>query len=372
MNSIVQKLSISAVSSALLTLGTVASAEAASFYSITNLDGFGISRINNLGQIVGSFEGRAALWQDGSIQTLGTLGGNLSTATAINDLGQVVGESETASGERRAFLWENGLMQDLGTLPKLSYDSESYSQATNINNLGQVVGQSNNEAFVWDRDTGMKSLCRGRFQEGTCFDRTSIAYSINNQGQIVGSAGSTPSSVGATLWENGTQIRLGNYETFYIAYDNNDAGQIVGRAGYGASEAALLDNGTLIPISGGYRSLANAINARGQIVGWSSAFSTEEAYLERAALWEDNSIRNLNNFISADSGWILEEAIDINDAGQIIGYGKFNGQTQSFLLTPESNPEPVPEPTTVLGLLAFGAFSVGSQLKRQQKSTDTN
>jgi probable HAF family extracellular repeat protein len=36
---------------------------------------------------------------------LGTLGGNFSIAFGINDLGQVVGYSSTASGETRAFLW---------------------------------------------------------------------------------------------------------------------------------------------------------------------------------------------------------------------------------------------------------------------------
>jgi len=37
---------------------------------------------------------------------LGTLGGNFSGPVAINDRGQVVGYSTTASGELHAFLWE--------------------------------------------------------------------------------------------------------------------------------------------------------------------------------------------------------------------------------------------------------------------------
>jgi uncharacterized membrane protein len=36
---------------------------------------------------------------------LGTLGGNVSAATGINDLGQVVGMSDTASGYGHAVLW---------------------------------------------------------------------------------------------------------------------------------------------------------------------------------------------------------------------------------------------------------------------------
>ena len=47
---------------------------------------------------------------------LGTLGGQSSLASAINEHRQIVGSSETAAGETHAFLWENGHMTDLGTL----------------------------------------------------------------------------------------------------------------------------------------------------------------------------------------------------------------------------------------------------------------
>ena len=39
-----------------------------------------------------------------SIKNLGTLGGNTSGATAINNLGQTVGGSRTKSGDRHAFV----------------------------------------------------------------------------------------------------------------------------------------------------------------------------------------------------------------------------------------------------------------------------
>ena len=56
-------------------------------------------------------------------------------------------------------------------------------------------------------------------------------------------------------------------------------------------------------------------------------------------LWEDGEPRDLNGLIPADSGWTLENALDINDRGQIVGMGQLGGEQHAFLLTPRSMPE---------------------------------
>ena len=44
---------------------------------------------------------------------LGTLGGAYSIALGVNDLGHIVGESETANGDVHGFIYRDGMMHDL-------------------------------------------------------------------------------------------------------------------------------------------------------------------------------------------------------------------------------------------------------------------
>jgi hypothetical protein len=61
------------------------------------------------------------------------------------------------------------------------------------------------------------------------------------------------------------------------------------------------------------------------------------------------TMRDLNDLIPPDSGWVLQRADGINDAGQISGYGSApNGSTRAFLLTP------VPEASFVAPLGFMG------------------
>ena len=124
--------------------------------------------VNNVGQVVGAgydnngpFENsaRATFWEPGQgIRELGTLGGTIGYARDINDKGQVVGMSQTATGSRHAFLWTpaDG-MRDLGTL------GGTNSAARAINAAGQVVGLSEVQtyvpvAFLWTAADGMENL----------------------------------------------------------------------------------------------------------------------------------------------------------------------------------------------------------------------
>lgn len=98
------------------------------------------------------------------MQDLGTLGGTNSWGRDINNLGQIVGESDVdmVSGEHytRAFLWAGGVMADLGSLR--ANRNTGFSAASAINNAGTVVGWAENDnrvrhAFIYENGQ-MKDL----------------------------------------------------------------------------------------------------------------------------------------------------------------------------------------------------------------------
>jgi probable HAF family extracellular repeat protein len=80
-------------------------------------------------------------WQSGVMTDLGTLAGgdDLSRANGINDRGEIVGISDTATGAVHAFLVRRNHMLDLGTLDN---DPKLTSAAEAINDEGEVVGSS--------------------------------------------------------------------------------------------------------------------------------------------------------------------------------------------------------------------------------------
>lgn len=82
----------------------------------------------------------AFLWQQDVVRGLGTLPGDASSSgNAINDEGQVVGQSCDANGNCRGFLWQDGVMMDLNAL--VSPDSTlNLLDPSDINSRGEIVG----------------------------------------------------------------------------------------------------------------------------------------------------------------------------------------------------------------------------------------
>jgi probable HAF family extracellular repeat protein len=306
--------------------------------------------IKDLGTLGGSFSGSLSLNADAHIvgysqiagsslvhgflagpagmTDVGTLGGDQSVARAINGLGHMVGWAFTASGERHAFLLRSGEMLDLGTLSGWPID------AWGLNDRDEVVGSyevgTYERAYVW-RDGLMNDL-------GTLGGTDSRAYAINEHGDIAGFARPFDNTeLHACIWRDGVPEDLGTLGGWAShAYDINDYGKVVGWTmevpnhishGYVWTNGVMVDLGSL----GGPYSAAFAINNQGEVVG----ASTDDLEQQRAVYcsggppWVD-----LNTRLAPGSGWLLTSASDINESGQIVGAGQYNGQEHAYLLTP--------------------------------------
>jgi probable HAF family extracellular repeat protein len=335
-----------------------ATASAGTQYVITDLGTVGGGEsypyaINNAGQVVGQSGtagpyGHAFLWEDGTMQDL-TVTGNNSLANGVNEHGRVVGWV-VASGATHSHYWEFGSAYSISM-------SLSNNQAYDVNEHDQIVGftwtaAGAYRAYLWD-DWAWQDL-------GTLGGSQSMAYGINDGTQVVGEADTAAGLSHAFVWEGetiGDLGTLGGDESCANAI--NAGGLVVGWAdtadqfqhAFSWQGGAMADLGTL----DGDWSRASGVNNAGQIVGAADVLGH---WAGHAFLWEDGVMYDLNDLVLPGSDWILEAATDINEDGFIVGYGvNPDGYTRGFLLTP------IPEPS-VLVLLLLGGFGGLLRLRR--------
>lgn len=304
--------------------------------------------INNRGEIVGadyfSFQNNtisapvAFLYRHDHIQSIGTLGGFVSVAKAINEAGLVVGSATIASDPyftRHAFIY-NGTMKDLGTLGGVTSD------ALSINNEGEVVGLSqtsngNYEAFLYAGGL-MKGL-------GTLAGMSSSqANGINKRGFIVGVSGNgmpgpCPGSIMHAFFYDGTMHDLGTLggpQSFAQAINSRDI--IVGSSSLSncATHAFLFDG--VMHDLGAFQngsSYALGINMKNEVVGGWFA-QTGNTQTLGAFLYKDGILEDLQTLVDASGGeWSnFIQATGINERGQIVGSGTKQDGVHAFRLDP--------------------------------------
>jgi len=272
--------------------------------------------INSQGDVVGASghphgaDTHASLWSRRfGTHDLGTLsGGDYSAAFAVNDAGQVVGISNTATGVH-AFLWTPSAgMQDLAA----GEDSIAYG----INATGTIAGSLGAQAAVWNNGTPTPL--------GTLGGPTSEAHDINDKGDVVGISDS-PDGPRAFLWSGGKMQNLGTLpgDTSSHADRISNDGIVVGASeGNGVTRAFVWSSTEgmkpLGVLSGGDYSEAFGLNNLGQVVGESgSSLGT------RAFLWtSETGLRDLNQLVPGlPANVVLTGAFAINDKGQIIAFG---------------------------------------------------
>jgi probable HAF family extracellular repeat protein len=319
------------------------------------------------------------------VTDLGTFGGDLSSAKAINDSGQVTGQARVSSGADHAFLYTNGTMMDLGAMP-----GAGATVGNGINAAGKIAGEAGTDGTL--RTAYLHSGgSNGSYQSlSTLGGASALAMSVNDSDVVTGSSDITGNSVKhAFRYSNGVMTDLGAlYNGRSEAFAINNAGQVVGESTIIAqiqAHAFLHDGSTMSDLGtlGGRYSSAHAINASGQVAGVAensslrnraflytvpggmqdlgtpTGFNLTEAWgindagdvvgtgqppnaNSRALLYRDGTWLDLNDAMIPIPGhtWTLSIAYDINNVGQIVGGGLIDGKSHGFLLTPTEIPEP--------------------------------
>ena len=193
----------------------------------------GASGINDAGRAVGHFYLQSGPFHGfitgpnaEGMRDLGTFGGGYSTAHAINSAGQVVGVADASDGRMHAFITgpEGVGIRNLGAL-----------YAFSINNLGQVVGSAlTPSGDIYPFITGPNGV--GIRDLGTLGGRGFLpaALDINDTGEVVGNSYTSGGHAHAFITgPDGRGMR--DLGTLYdndisIAYAINDAGQVVGES----------------------------------------------------------------------------------------------------------------------------------------------
>jgi probable HAF family extracellular repeat protein len=271
--------------------------------------------MNDVGQVVGpaqtaSGDVHTYLWDSShGMQGIGAF-----TADAINNYGQVAGSSYTASGSVHAIVWDSGHgMQDLGTLP-----GAIRSDGFLINDTGLVAGtsgrsQAEGHAFVWDSIHGMQDL--GTFlgpQSPIALESTPSA--INNSGQVAGRAQSVNWQVAA---DNTYVPVLGPYHAF--VWDRLFGMQDLGALG-GYQDGILTSYSTAINNSG-------QVAGDAQTLAWQAGTSVPVPGPYHAFVWDGIQMQDLGTL-----GGNSSHAIAMNNNGQVIGNSDTaSGYSHAFL-----------------------------------------
>jgi probable HAF family extracellular repeat protein len=245
-----------------------------------------------------------------------------SLGLAVNDQGTVVGSSSDGEGRYHAFRWQ----ADTGMVD-LNPSCEASSIAYDVNDLGEVVGSMSMDgsdgyryrrAVLWDAGNGVHEL-------GTFGGSSSYASTINNRGQVIGEADDEAGLPVPFIWEaktGMTKIELPPHYGLTMA-GINDSGVVVGTwfAPNGSDFDGVFafkwtkEDGVIqldqLPAPSGAE--ANGINNNGDIVGNIRYYGSSVAVKWTAC----DTVRLPGLPTSTDT-----RAQDINDQGTIVGQGR--------------------------------------------------
>ena len=301
----------------------------ARYYSAIDLGTLGGARsvpldLNENGEVVGmSTVGnvtRAFLYSGGVMHNLGSLGGTDSVAAALNDVGDVVGWSFDGSGEpiNWIFRWSAGVMTHLHV--PMVFDR------MRINDAGRLVG---------GYGADLLPLILPPFDPPPDPSFLS-AWDINAHDELAGAMAGTGHAgavIGGVVMDLGTLAGPAYPTAVSMAYAINDDGDVVGESDTALFErrAFVYRNGTMTDLGTlhGGPSIAFGINAGDQIIGTSDAIP----------FLYDGRMVPIADLVDPSLGWVIASVKAINDKGQL-AVSAFNGgpSEHAVLLTPPPAP----------------------------------
>jgi probable HAF family extracellular repeat protein len=305
-------------------------------YSYNDLGNWSAVAINDRRAVVGNDGGSIVLYQDGNVSNLGSLGGNSSSVSDINNNNKIVGKYQTGNNFH-AFQYDNGSFTDLHEIVSTSL---SDSLAVGINDNGKIVFNAYDYEIVDTyvlQNTGLSDL-----SEWVTFSNLGGigAKAINNNGQIVGCGASPEGTFPVYRWDEQSGLDWVITDTPRIVTDINDAGQIVGHGGTSSTGEGQYsgawtwkDGVTTELFPDGEFSKVDAINNSGMMVG-----SDPE---DKVVLIHGDEMEDMTALINPDLLEANYDIADINNFGDIIGTQYIDTdndgvkESYAFLLTPE-------------------------------------
>ena len=212
-------------------LGTPSGIAMALAYRFTTIDVPGgtftrPSGVNDTGEIVGSFTddtgSHGFLYKGGTFATLGPPGASQSEAASINNAGQIVGSFTDSAGQ-------HGFLNVGGAFTTIDFPGATSTSALAIDNAGRILGffesPTDFSNFIAEGSSFTAFSCPGVF---ACLD-------FNDNGRVVGVTGGEDGALGSGNTGFVADIDGGNFDEFVypgsfdtMAYGINNTGQIVG------------------------------------------------------------------------------------------------------------------------------------------------
>lgn len=348
--------------------------------------------VNDAGKIIASVQNgpaaHALVWNPG--QPTGTIalsrGGWTHMMVALNNVGRgVIG---TYRLDDNLAMWSADGSFALGPMAEGDIDRPAspidvgiwtpYFQAWDINDHGAIVGGV--ETPEWAGSEWSGPMYRPALIDTDGYvhvldserERQAIVTSINNHGQMAGMArvveNAMPWQFGLASWMVWPSLdeMVPPSEQYGIALDINDRGQIAGMiTGMLRDPVVLESDGAMrvLDMSDAEYGTANGQNESDVVVGklqflnWSDWTHTDRAFVDRP----DIGTRLLQKLIDPALGWdSLQQAFAVNESGQIVGVGEYEGELSLFLATP------IPEPGVCLAGVMAGAWWLGRRQRAME------